>query len=126
MIVIPYKNLKLDIYPGSIINRCKADYRKKIDSKEQNKEIGSVYIQKCVGIPNFQGFAFMRVGSDGCKEIDSESLKKGLENLLGQAVALKIPVRHILIPYSQALSKPDFLIDTLIDLLDSAKYSKVK
>ena len=85
-----------------------------------------MYIQKCVGIPNFQGFAFIRVGSDGCKEVDPEAVKKGLETLLTQAISLKIPVRHILIPYSEGLCKPDFLIETLIDLFDSGKYSKVK
>ena len=30
ILIIPYKDLKLEMYPGNIINKCKADYRKKM------------------------------------------------------------------------------------------------
>lgn len=30
VLVIPYRDLSMNIYPGSIINKCKVDYRAKI------------------------------------------------------------------------------------------------
>ena len=37
VLVIPYRDLSMNIYPGSIINKCKIDYRKKISSKSELK-----------------------------------------------------------------------------------------
>ena len=65
----------MGIYPGSIVNKCKVDYRKKIADKPELKEVGSVYVQKCVGIDNFKALAFLKVdGKDdslfsGAKEV---------------------------------------------------------
>ena len=30
LLMIPYNKIKLDIYPGAVINKCKANYRAKI------------------------------------------------------------------------------------------------
>ena len=41
-----------------------ADYKKKITEKgEKLNKDGSVYVQKCVGIDNFRGFAFLKIMS---------------------------------------------------------------
>lgn len=51
ILIIPYKDLKFEMYPGNIINKCKADYRKKIAEKgSEIEEVGFIYPQKCVGI----------------------------------------------------------------------------
>ena len=63
MLVIPYTNIKLDIFPGSVINKCKANYREKIENKGVAAVPGSAYNQKCVGIPNFKAFCFVNVGN---------------------------------------------------------------
>ena len=62
VLVIPYKDLSMGIYPGNIINKCSVDYRLKIQKKDELKEVGSIYVQKCLGIDNFKAIAFMRVG----------------------------------------------------------------
>lgn len=31
VLIIPYRNTKLEVYPGNIVNKFKVDYRKKIE-----------------------------------------------------------------------------------------------
>lgn len=51
------------MYPGNIINKCKADYRKKIaDKGAEVEEVGYLYPQKCVGIQNFKAIGFLKMG----------------------------------------------------------------
>lgn len=61
--IIPYRDLKFEMYPGNIINKCKADYRKKIaDKGAEVEEVGYLYPQKCVGIQNFKAIGFLKMG----------------------------------------------------------------
>lgn len=86
------------MYPGNIINKCKADYRKKIAEKgDKISENGFIYPQKCVGIPNFQALGFLKLGKD------SDPKKAYIEGIIPQIKNLKIKVSSILIPYSKHL-----------------------
>jgi len=50
------------------MNRCSVDYREKIRNKgEEIAKIGSLYAQKCVGIPNFKIFGFLKIGTGNMK-----------------------------------------------------------
>jgi hypothetical protein len=63
-LVVPYREAKLDLYPGNFVMKSTADYKKKITEKgEKLNKDGSVYIQKCIGIDNFRGFAFLKIMS---------------------------------------------------------------
>jgi hypothetical protein len=64
MLVIPYIDSKLSIYPGNIVNRCQIDYRKKIAAKEKELKIGSLYVQRCAGVDNFLTLAFLKIGQN--------------------------------------------------------------
>ena len=62
ILVVPYRQPKLDMYPGNFVLKSTADYKKKITEKgEKLDKDGSIYIQRCVGIDNFTGFAFMKI-----------------------------------------------------------------
>lgn len=96
ILIIPYKDLKLEMYPGNIVNKCKADYRKKIlDKGAEIEELGHIYAQKCVGIPNFKAFGFLKMGK-GVNEA-----RPCIAGILPQLKQLSMPVFSILIPYSK-------------------------
>lgn len=79
MLVIPYATLKLEYYPGNIINSSEVDYKARILAKgEQISSPGSVYLQKAVSVGTFTGIAFLKIDE---KRI-SDSLKLGIKNLL--------------------------------------------
>jgi hypothetical protein len=49
----------MDLYPGNMVNQFPFDYRKKL--KEKDKPTGESYMQRCVGVKNFQVVAFARI-----------------------------------------------------------------
>lgn len=65
IIIIPYKDLKFEVYPGNLVNSFKVDYRKKIESKGSRiQKMGCVYIQKCLGLDNFVAIGFLCIGGE--------------------------------------------------------------
>ena len=64
LLVIPYKDMTFGIYPGTIVNSFeKVDYRKVLTEKGPKADkVGSVCIQKCVGLDNFKALGFMKIG----------------------------------------------------------------
>ena len=62
ILVIPFRNMKFDLYGGTITNSCTFDYRKRVQEKIQEgtfKE-GNIYIRNCVGNDSYKFFAFLR------------------------------------------------------------------
>lgn len=59
VLFFPYTNYTMDLHPGNLINQFPFDYRKKL--KEKAKPAGETYLQKCLGVKNFQivGFAMI-------------------------------------------------------------------
>jgi hypothetical protein len=79
--VIPYASLKMEYYPGNIINLSEVDYKARILAKgEVISSAGSVYLQKAISIGSFAGLAFLKMDE---KRVD-DSLKLGIKKLLGQ------------------------------------------
>jgi hypothetical protein len=62
ILLLPFRNLKFDLYGGNIINSCSFDYRKRIEEKIAAEEIknGSIYIKPCIGNDNYKHFAFLK------------------------------------------------------------------
>jgi hypothetical protein len=78
LLVIPYTTIKMEYYPGNIINNATVNYKTKITNKgSEISEPGYIYLQKNAGVGDFIGLAFLKIDND--KE---ESLKKGVTNLL--------------------------------------------
>lgn len=62
LLIVPYRNLKLDYYPGNFIISSTIDYRSKIKTKGTDLEKpGRVYFQKAVNLANYSALAFLRV-----------------------------------------------------------------
>lgn len=63
ILVVPFRNLKFDLYAGNIINHCSYDYRKRIQEKIVAKEIhnGTIYIKDCIGNTDYKFFAFLKL-----------------------------------------------------------------
>lgn len=69
----------MEYYPGTLINACDIDYRKKITAKgEAMEKKGSIYLQKCQEIYNFIAVAFLRVDDTDIKG----SLQTGIKEML--------------------------------------------
>ena len=56
VLYFPYSNYTMNLYPGNLVNQFNYDYRKKL--KEKSKPAGEAYLQRCVGVKNFQVLAF--------------------------------------------------------------------
>lgn len=101
LLIIPCNDRAFKIYPGNILNRSPFNYREKLEEKNffsQEKE-GEVYLQKCVGIENFKGFAFMNVGKN------VSCVQKCVEELIKKLSTIEFPVRSVLFPFSTALKE---------------------
>lgn len=60
--VIPYSNMKMDYYPGNIINSSSIDYKKRIIQKgDEISGAGGVYLQKAIDVGKFTGIAFLKI-----------------------------------------------------------------
>ncbi len=105
MLVIPYQNYNLDLYPGSIVKTFDHDYREKIKNKEEKlKEVGSTYLQKCVDMENFNVLCFVKV--------EKGSMKKAAYGILNSAKIVKtseeveIKIDNIVFPVCEGLGDP--------------------
>lgn len=99
VLVIPCFDKSFKIYPGSILNASPFNYRGKLSEKnffDENKA-GEVCLQKCVGIPNFNIFAFINIGKVPNK------IEKCIENLFELLVRLKTPIKAVVFPFSKQL-----------------------
>lgn len=118
VLFFPFTNYSMDLYPGNLINQFPFDYRKKL--KEKNKPIGESYLQRCVGMKNFQILAFSMINPE-----DGESTSKSIESLFTQCErAEKQKLDSALIPYSLALGSARPIIKVALDTLD--KSEKIK
>lgn len=101
VLIIPYNDLTLNIYPGNIVNRCQIDYRKKLADKGSELENnGSVYVQKCVGIDHFKAIAFLRIDKKG------DEIQECMKKLLKKLENLQMPVESVVIPFSSQMGDP--------------------
>lgn len=78
--MIPYASLKMEYYPGNIINSSEVDYKARILAKgDKISSAGEVYLQKAVSVGNFTALAFLKIDE---KRVN-DSLKRGIKKLLG-------------------------------------------
>lgn len=78
LLIVPYRNLKLDYYPGNFVISSTIDYRAKIKSKGADLEKpGRVYFQKAVGLANYSAVAFLRVDDSDESKVKS-SIEEGI------------------------------------------------
>ena len=105
----------MNFYPGNIVNQSPFDYRKKL--REKDKPAGKSYIQKCVGINNFQALAFARIDESNLDTV-AESVKDMFEqfNLINKEQKKKY--ESILIPYSTKLGPSEKMLKNVIESLE--------
>lgn len=97
ILVFPYSNFTMDLYPGNMINQFSFDYKKKL--KEKNKPCGESYLQRCVDTKNFQVIAFARVNLESL-----ETAALSIESMFDQAErSEKMDLDSVLIPYSNEI-----------------------
>jgi hypothetical protein len=54
--------MKMDYYPGNIINSSNIDYKTRILQKgDEISAAGGVYLQKAIGVGKFTGLAFLKI-----------------------------------------------------------------
>lgn len=81
LLVIPYSNMKMDYYPGNIINSSNIDYKKRIMQKgDEISGAGGIYLQKSIDAGKFVGLAFLKIDEKRMKD----SLKLGIKQLLSK------------------------------------------
>lgn len=74
LLIVPFKTPRLELYPGSIVNQSKINYKDKIAKKEELKTGGESYFQKAQDIAQFEGIAFLKIDESQMEQ----SLKKGI------------------------------------------------
>ena len=85
LLVIPYSSMKMDYYPGNIINSSNIDYKKRIIQKgDEIAGAGGVYLQKSIDVGKFVGLAFMKIDEKRIKD----SLKLGIKQLLSKVESM--------------------------------------
>jgi hypothetical protein len=79
LLVVPFRNIKLDYYPGNFILSRTFKYKEKIISKGAELEKGGyIYFQKAVDVAFFQGIAFLKVDETKIEQ----SLEDGISVIL--------------------------------------------
>jgi len=121
ILVIPFRNLKFDLYGGTIINSCSFDYRKRVEEKIQQDTFkhGNIYITNCLGNENYKFFAFLRFA-----EGNAEHLAQGIEELfkiLKMHPENTISRSKIVIPVCRELGDPGVILRKVIEGVDGLK-----
>lgn len=123
LLVIPYASLKMEYYPGNIINSSEVDYKAKILGKgEKISSAGSVYLQKAISVGRFVGLAFLKVDA---KRV-SDSLKLGIKTLLSQVEQIEGPIQldTLIFPLCDQLGHAALIIESFLENLEKCR--KVK
>ena len=119
ILVIPYKDLKLGVYPGNLISKITSiDYRKKIKEKIGIDHVGSFYPQKCVEVPNFKAFGFLKIGDNNVDQNVAEIFPS--INLMNKAMS------SILIPYSKDMGPAKSIINSVFNSVSKYKVNPNK
>lgn len=97
-LIMPFRNLKFETYPGKIINDFSVDYRQKIEEKSAAMEsIGNLALWKCVGVPNFQAVAFVNIGPT------QDNIKTWMVSTFESISKAYSQIKTIVLPYSSDL-----------------------
>ena len=89
VLVIPFRNLKLDYYPGNYVLSGGLNYREKLQKKGVDLEKGGkIYFQKAVGLSYYKGIAFLRIDDTDENTIEF-SLNEGIETIIRDVAAIK-------------------------------------
>lgn len=100
VLVIPCFDKSFKVFPGSILNASPFNYREKLSEKNfyDNNKAGEVCLQKCVGIANFNIFAFINIGKV------TNKIEKCVENLFELLMRLKTPIKEVVFPFSMQMN----------------------
>ncbi len=90
LLVIPYKTVLMEYYPGIIINSSSIDYRNKIIKKgSEISKAGTPYFQKAIEVESFTVLAFLKIDE---KQVE-DSLRLGVTSVLRIADKCDGPVK---------------------------------
>lgn len=116
---IPFKNFTFKIYPGNIINIGNHNYRE--DIKKEDPKLYSLSVKKCLSIPNFKAFAFVKID-------DSNEKPEQLRKSFCKSKALKsssITVKKLVIPISPELCDFETLNTNIAESLEGSILEEV-
>ena len=122
ILLVPYRNLKFDYYPGNFVLSSSVGYRDKIMKKEDCEKGGSVYFQKAIGLEKYEAVVFLKIDESN-KE---QSLEQGIDFVMRHAkeVNSEKPLDSIVFPLSKDLCRPEKVISVFAKCLESYKAIK--
>ena len=127
VLVIPYEDTSMSLYPGTIINKGEIDYREKLEQKNEVLKPGSVYTQD-----NFLSKEFL-YHCIAFVKIDKESVtvENGLKYIFDTLEKLQKKFKHlknVVIPLSMFTYHPEMyqnFIKKVSNLMESKKFKSV-
>ena len=68
MMIMPFRDLKFDVYPGKLINNFDFDYREKMQKSMNEGNMsspGKACLWRCIGMEkNFKALGFVNIGTE--------------------------------------------------------------
>ncbi len=122
VLLVPYRNLKFDYYPGNFVLSSSVGYRERIMKKEELEKGGSVYFQKAIGLEKYEALVFLKIDESN-KE---QNLEQGIDYIMKHAslVQSERPLDSIVFPLSKDLCQPEKVIGAFARCLETYKSIK--
>jgi len=102
ILLVPYRNLKFDYYPGNFVLTSSVAYRDRIIKKgEECEKGGSVYFQRAVGLSSYEAVVFLKIDEANIEQ----NLEQGIEYIMKHAsmVQSEKPLDSLVFPLSNEL-----------------------
>jgi hypothetical protein len=127
VLVIPYEDTSMNLYPGTIVNKGEIDYREKLEQKNEVLKPGSVYTQDNFLSKEFlyHCIAFVKIDKQ------HETIENGLKYIFDTLEKLQKKFKHLknlVIPLSMFTHHTDRyqqFIKKVSNLMESKKFKSV-